>query len=79
MRSIAAVCLPRMNRPSSVTTGNPDASASMVVLPPLLWYGFAALGERPALIANCPDLPHDPAESEFLDPVLAVGRIPYVW
>lgn len=58
--------------------GRPDAY-HLVIVPALLWYGFAAMGERPALMANCADLPHDPAEYELLDLAQAVGRIPYAW
>lgn len=46
-------------------------------IPPGVWYGFACLGDSPALLANCADFPHDPSESEQLpmnDP-----RIPYSW
>lgn len=49
----------------------------LVKVPPKLWYGFKCISDFPALIVNCPDLPHDPDESE--------GRpqndntIPYRW
>lgn len=53
---------------------------SLVLIPPLVWYGFAAVGEAPALIANCPDLPHDPTEVERMDPEDPEARtIPYDW
>ncbi|MDR2054905.1 MAG: dTDP-4-dehydrorhamnose 3,5-epimerase family protein [Desulfovibrio sp.] len=42
-----------------------------------VWYGFAALGQRTALICNCADIPHDPAESERLPP--DDPAIPYAW
>ena len=48
-----------------------------VQIPPGLWYGFACIGNFPALIANCADLPHDPTESDrkhFVD-----SSIPYDW
>lgn len=41
--------------------GRPDAYR-LLCIPPRVWYGFTAVGEGPALICNCPDLPHDPAE-----------------
>ena len=56
--------------------GRPDAYVR-VRIPPGLWYGFACVGFGPALLANCTDLPHDPAETESRpcnDP-----RIPYSW
>ena len=43
--------------------GRPDQYALLVV-PPGLWYGWRTLGTTPALIANCADLMHDPADSE---------------
>ena len=56
--------------------GRPDAYLRLLI-PPGLWYGFSCIGARPALLANCADLPHDPTESEvrmFNDPA-----IPYAW
>ncbi len=56
--------------------GRPDAYLR-VRIPPGLWYGFACLESRPALIANCTDIPHDSADSVVRpidDP-----SIPYVW
>ena len=49
----------------------------LVKVPPELWYGFKCISNHPALIANCPDFPHDPEESErkqFND-----SYIPYKW
>ncbi|MDR2161829.1 MAG: dTDP-4-dehydrorhamnose 3,5-epimerase [Desulfovibrio sp.] len=37
-------------------------------IPPGLWYGFACRGEDTAVLANCADLPHDPAEAERMPP-----------
>jgi hypothetical protein len=31
-----------------------------------VWYGFTCLGELPALVANCANLPHEPGESEAM-------------
>lgn len=56
--------------------GRPDAYAR-VRIPPGLWYGFQCLGDSPALLANCPDLPHDPAEVESRPADSAA--IPYRW
>jgi dTDP-4-dehydrorhamnose 3,5-epimerase len=49
----------------------------LVRIPPRVWYGFKCLGQQPALVANCADLPHDPAESQSLEPSSAL--IPYQW
>ncbi|MGE9986494.1 dTDP-4-dehydrorhamnose 3,5-epimerase family protein [Desulfovibrio sp. SGI.169] len=46
-------------------------------IPPGVWYGFTALGEETALICNCADIPHDPAEGERRPPDDA--GIPYRW
>ena len=56
--------------------GRPD-DYGLLRIPPLVWYGFTAVGDMPALICNCADLPHDPAEGERRatdDPA-----IPYAW
>lgn len=49
----------------------------LLVIPPMLWNGFKGLGSSPSLIANCTDLPYDPAEVERLD--ISDGKIPYDW
>jgi dTDP-4-dehydrorhamnose 3,5-epimerase len=72
------------DRVSSPTQGNfqvlelgrPDAYVRLVI-PPGLWYGFACISVTPALLANCADLPHDPAESELWP--ANDSRIPYAW
>lgn len=56
--------------------GRPDRY-NLLVIPPLLWYGFQGAADEPSLLCNCTDLVHDPTESERLD--LAAERIPYVW
>jgi dTDP-4-dehydrorhamnose 3,5-epimerase len=43
--------------------GRPDAYA-LVVIPPYVWYAWRCLGDQPALLVNCSDLPHDASESE---------------
>jgi dTDP-4-dehydrorhamnose 3,5-epimerase len=54
--------------------GRPD-NYRLLRIPPMVWYGFTALGSRPALVCNCPDLPHDPGESERID--AADPLVPY--
>ena len=46
-------------------------------IPHGLWYGFACISATPALLANCADLPHDPAESELWP--ANDSTIPYAW
>lgn len=56
--------------------GRPDNYA-LLRIPTGVWYGFTAMGDAPALICNCADIPHDPTEGQRLpmnDP-----SIPYVW
>jgi dTDP-4-dehydrorhamnose 3,5-epimerase len=56
--------------------GRPSAY-HLLIIPPGIWYGFQGVDSQPSLIANCPDLPHDPTESEkrpASDPA-----IPYRW
>jgi len=59
-----------------VELGRPDAYVRVRV-PPGLWYGFIATSKTTALIANCPDLPHDPADCEVLP--CDNPQIPYSW
>ena len=60
----------------SFELGRPDAYVRLQV-PPGLWYGFACLGDTPALLANCPDQRHDPAETETQP--LDASLIPFDW
>jgi len=56
--------------------GRPDTYFRLRI-PPGLWYGFTCISAIPALLANCPDLPHDPADSEVR--TLNDPAIPYSW
>lgn len=56
--------------------GRPDAYMRLRV-PPGLWYGFTCISKAPALLANCSDFPHDPAESETRP--LDHAEMPYKW
>jgi dTDP-4-dehydrorhamnose 3,5-epimerase len=56
--------------------GRPD-NYDLLCIPPGIWYGFQCLSKTPALIANCPDLHHDPAESEARD--YRTAGFPYAW
>ncbi len=49
----------------------------LVHIPPMLWYGFQTLGDETALIANCPDQPHDPGDTESLSS--DSSQVPYQW
>ncbi len=56
--------------------GRPDAYYRLRI-PPDLWYGFQCISDEPALLVNCADIPHDPAEAEQR-PMNDPG-IPYKW
>lgn len=56
--------------------GQPD-TYRLLRIPAGIWYGFKGISEQTALICNCADLPHDPAEclrKDAHDP-----EIPYEW
>ena len=70
------------DRPGSPSNGRiqeeflgPD-DYSLVVIPPGIWTGFKGMAEE-SLLANCATLPHDPSNTERLDPFS--DRIPYDW
>jgi dTDP-4-dehydrorhamnose 3,5-epimerase len=54
-----------------------DLNYALVTIPPHVWNGFKGIGDRPALVANCATVAHDPSEIERLDPLAA--QIPYDW
>ena len=49
----------------------------LVKIPPNVWNGFKAIGERMAILANCATLPHDPNEIVRMSPF--DPSIPYDW
>ncbi len=54
-----------------------DDNYVLVTIPPRIWNGFKGIGVKPAIVANCATLPHDPDEIYRLDPFS--DRIPYDW
>ena len=54
---------PTRGQVEDVELGRPEAYVRLRI-PPGLWYGFQCVGDTPALIVNCADLPHDPTETE---------------
>jgi dTDP-4-dehydrorhamnose 3,5-epimerase len=54
----------------------PD-SYQLVQIPPRVWNGFKGMGAQHAIVANCATHPHDPTQTERLDPFDT--RIPYDW
>ena len=49
----------------------------LLILPPLIWYGFECISEQSGLIVNCSDLEHDPDEVNRLP--IEQNLIPYQW
>jgi dTDP-4-dehydrorhamnose 3,5-epimerase len=49
----------------------------LVKIPPRVWNGFKGIGTKPAVVANCATIPHDPDEISRLDPF--DNHIPYDW
>ena len=56
--------------------GRPDAYR-LLIIPPMIWYGFQCISKETAVIANCTDLPHDPEEIERSDAFPGKGN--YAW
>ena len=50
---------------------------NVITVPPLIWNGFKAIGNKTSIVANCSNIPHDPKEivrKKFND-----TYIPYNW
>lgn len=67
---------PSYGKVEVLSVGRPENYA-LITIPPMICYGFQGVSEEPALITNCADLPHDPEESERIDP--DSSAIPYSW
>ncbi len=71
------------DRPESPTNGAiqelhvGELNYALVTIPPLVWNGFKGEGSKPALVANCATIAHDPEEIDREDPF--TDRIPYDW
>ncbi|MEA2590333.1 MAG: dTDP-4-dehydrorhamnose 3,5-epimerase [Actinomycetota bacterium] len=50
---------------------------SLVQVPTEVWNGFKGMGNEISVVANCATIPHDPTQSERMDP--NDDRIPYNW
>ncbi|MEA2532997.1 MAG: dTDP-4-dehydrorhamnose 3,5-epimerase [Actinomycetota bacterium] len=50
---------------------------SLVQVPTEVWNGFKGMGHEISVVANCATIPHDPTQSERMDP--NDDRIPYNW
>ncbi len=71
------------DREDSSTRGNlielfiGEENYCLVKIPPKVWNGFKGIGNKPAIVANCATLPHDPTEIKRISPV--TDEIPYNW
>lgn len=54
-----------------------EENYKLITVPPLIWFGFKALGKETAFLADCATMPYDSAEIERLD--LFSDKIPYQW
>ena len=67
---------PTQDKIQIVELGRPN-DYNRLRIPRGLWYGFTCLNDQAALVANCVDLPHDPADTELRPE--DDSRIPYRW
>lgn len=49
----------------------------LVKIPPKIWNGFKGIGNKPAIVANCATLSHDPNEIKRMEPF--TNKISYDW
>ena len=54
-----------------------ESNYCLVRIPPGIIYGFQAVGDQKALVANCVDIPHSPEEAVTFD--LNDQRISFSW
>jgi len=54
-----------------------EENYKLVTIPPLIWFGFKAIGKETAFLADCATMPYDPAEIERLES--SSDKIPYQW
>jgi len=54
-----------------------EKNYNLVIVPPMVWNGFACVGQQTAIVANCATMAHDPDEIMRLDPFK--NDIPYDW
>ena len=49
----------------------------LVIIPPFIWNGYLVVGNKTAILANCPTQSHNPDEMLRMDPYS--DKIPYDW
>ena len=71
------------DRENSTTKGNlmelyfSTENYNLITVPPKKWNGFKKVGSKPAILANCSDIPHD--DNEVLRKDYQDQSIPYNW
>lgn len=71
------------DRENSTTKGNlmelyfSTENYNLITVPPKIWNGFKTVGSKPAMLANCSDIPHD--DNEVLRKDYQDQSIPYNW
>ncbi len=71
------------DRENSTTKGNlmelyfSPENYNLITVPPKIWNGFKTVGSKPAILANCSDIPHD--DNEVLRKDYQDQSIPYNW
>ncbi len=71
------------DREDSPTKGNlkelfiGEENYCLVKIPAKIWNGFKGIGTKPAIVANCATLSHDPDEIKRMEPF--TSKIPYDW
>lgn len=71
------------DRENSTTKGNlmelyfSTENYNLITVPPKIWNGFKTVGSKPAILANCSDIPHD--DNEVLRKDYQDQSIPYNW
>ena len=68
---------PPLGRLAEYVLGEDPAQYALLTIPPLLWYGIQGLAPGTSIVANCSDLPNDPAESERKES--DSPDVPYTW
>jgi len=68
---------PTRGQTASLVIG--ELNPTLVVIPPLVWHGFTALGGQMAVLLNLPTLPYDEQEPDELRRPPFDPEIPFEW
>ncbi|MDA1353863.1 MAG: dTDP-4-dehydrorhamnose 3,5-epimerase family protein [bacterium] len=72
------------DRPESPTQGQinrfvagPDVNHGLLIIPPMVWYGFRCVSDQNSVIVNAVSITHDPDEVDRLES--DAEQIPFRW